>query len=225
MKVSVILPSINRIAILGKCLDNLIPNIIGYNYEIILVTEDPETAKFIDTNYKDNRMIMAWSDERRGYMRSFNDGLKYISDDHGIIFPIGDDGILTGGALDRVMAVHQIKLDGYGVAGFNDGYIPPSLVVTHFIVDVPFIKAELGGVLLCPHYQASCADLEVNERAKRIKKLEYDDKAFLYHEHSSRDKRPFDDIDKLKVPFSESDNILFERRKIAGFPNDFPRTI
>lgn len=226
MNISILLPSINRVDLLNNCLNSLFINTKNYNIQLVLITEDLNTKAFIETcEYKRDNFIIEpfYQLEKRGYMQSWNEGLLYAKYD--IIFPIGDDGILTEGALDKVLEIHQTELSGSGLVGFNDGYINQDSLITHFITDKTFIKNNLGGVLLCPHYKYSFADNEVNERAKLSNKFKYHPTAYLYHEHCSHGKRKSDELDQIKPLFWKQDEEMFNQRKSNNFPNDYTPTI
>lgn len=230
MKLSILLPSVDRVHLLDKCIQSLFNHSQGHEIELVLTTEDPTTLHYAHNAIHDGRfnrdnfqIVINWHNDRLGYMRSYNNALKLST--HPIIMPIGDDVELTNEALDEAAYAHKHRLNNYGVVGFNDGMHHGSTVVTQWIVDKKFLKDHCGGVAMYECYNAACSDLELNERAKRVNRLIWLPDAYLLHNHSANGKREFDDIDRAKMGLWGADNELFAQRKAQGFPNNFEAVI
>jgi len=141
-----------------------------------------------------------------------------------MLFPAGDDTLFHAGWLDYALETHTVKLDKYGCVGLNDGaYDGNKQVATTLLFDRKFCKEQFWGVIAVPNYYYYCVDLELNERAKRVGKFYWDERAVVEHLHSAHGKRPLDSVDQYKMDsgWIETDNILFEERKRLNFPNDF----
>jgi glycosyltransferase involved in cell wall biosynthesis len=231
--ISVILPSMNRMELLGQAVDSLFITTLGHDIElIIIIDEDMDSYELATTHLRDKwnqqakSFTVLFNKIRRGALSAWNEGLALSTGD--ILFPYGDDSLCHAGWLDYALETHRDKLDNYGCVGLNDGaYDGNKQVMTTLLFDRQFCKNEFGGVIAIPSYHYYCVDLELNERAKRVNKLIWDDRATVEHIHSAHGKRPIDSTDQYKMDsgWMEADNILFELRKEQGFPNDFKSVI
>lgn len=214
-----------RQSYLHQALRTLFDTAGDYKLDIIVVIdEDEDSNNFVLDNWKSIKVV--FNPERTGALSAWNQGLKLAQGD--ILFPAGDDTIFHPGWLDYALESHKDRLGGYGCVGLNDGaYDGNRQVATTLLFDRQFCKDIFGGVIAVPVYKYYCVDLELNERAKLANKFYWDERAVVEHIHSAHGKRPIDDVDRYKMDtdWMVKDNILFEERKQAGFPNDFEAII
>lgn len=165
-----------------------------------------------------------FNEKRTGAANAWNKAASMCVGDY--LFPLGDDQTCYPGWLDQAIAMSELT---GACIGLNDLMHAPvgdmPVVCTTLFYSRQFCVSNFGGVAAIPHYKYLCVDLELNERAKRVGKLIWLPNAIVEHRHSANGKRPFDALDEEKVFIGESDMQLFESRKAAGFPDDFPACV
>lgn len=221
MKVSIIVASMNRVAMLENCLRLIRETTSAHDIELICVIDEDIASTNV---VKDYHGKLKFNHIRVGALEAFNQGLKLSTGD--IIFPIGDDGYCHPGWLDYALAAHQNILDGFGMVALNDLMLNGDTQLgTTVLYDREFCKQKLGGVCTYPVYNYYYVDNELNGRAKLAGKYYWCQESIVEHMHSSNGKRPLDAIDISRSDFMELDRVLFEERKAAGFPNNFTAVI
>lgn len=229
MLLSVILPTMNRLFLLEQTINSLVETTQNYNVElIVIIDEDKESVNFIieHVSTQINNLKVIYNHKRSGALSAWNQGLAISTGD--MLFPAGDDSLFYGRWLDYALESHQEKLGGFGAVGLNDlAYDGNLQLATTLLYDRRFCKEILGGVIAFPVYHYFCVDSEINARAKNAGKFYWDDRAKVEHIHPAHGKRLADASDLLKIDneWMEKDNLLFEERKLAGFPNNFESII
>ena len=221
MKTSIIVASMNRPAMLEECLRRIRETTVRLDIEVICVIDEDQRSWDVAWNFIDSGIF---NKKRIGTIEAFNQGLKLSTGD--IIFPLGDDSYCHPGWLDKALEVHQNILKGYGMVAMNDLMLDGDTQLgTTVLYDRKFCRDWLGSVAAYPVYHYYYIDNELNERAKRAGKYIWCKEAIVEHIHSSNNKRPIDENDSNRAGFMELDKIIFEERKAAGFPNNFPGSI
>lgn len=228
-KISIILPSYKRHALLLGVLQNIESQVSSsYDIEVIVVNDNDTVGNNLATDYlfhtkKYTGMAVATLD-KLGHHAAWNLGLSLATGN--LFVHMGDDGRFHGNALEQVYNAHTDKLAGYGMVAFNDLNLNGDTQVgTHVLFDRQFCKDVLGGVMVVPHYKGYCVDLEFNDRARAVGKYYWCSTAILEHLHSSNGKRELSEGELDRVQYSETDTRLYNTRKAAGFPNDFDPVI
>lgn len=228
-KISIILPSYKRHALLLGALQNIESQVSpDYEIEVMVVVDDDDEGFEVASNYLAKTTAILGSTilrkQRYSHIAAWNLGLANAGGN--LFVHTGDDGRFHGNALQVVYNAHRDRLNGYGMVAFNDLNLNGDTQVgTHVFFDRQFCKDILGGVMCVPHYKGYCVDLEFNERAKRAGKYIWCPEAILEHLHSSNGKRELTEGESERTQFSPEDTALFESRKAAGFPNDFEPVI
>jgi len=201
------------------------------NVELVMVVDgDDKTVhdvnKFLEDKLSDTwSCIIDYSPQRRGALWSWNHGLSLTTGD--ILFPSGDDQLFHPNWLDLALECHEKHLDGYGMVAVNDLFWDGNVLGTTMLVDREFCIDHLGGTWAYPEYNYFYIDNELNERAKLAGRYVWCPESIVEHFHPCRGKRPRDmhDEERDAQDFGRIDKQIFERRKAAGFPNNFEPAI
>jgi|14_taG_2_1085336.scaffolds.fasta_scaffold00928_9 GT2 family glycosyltransferase len=230
-KTSVILVTYNRPKLALQAVTTLYETTKHLNVELILVVDgDIKTVHNVENFLKDKvkdtwNYIMDYSPQRRGALWSWNYGLSLTTGD--MLFPSGDDQFFHPGWLDKALECHEKELGGYGMVTLNDRIWDGNILGVAPFYDRKFCIDYLGGVCTYPAYNYFYVDNELNERAKLAGRYVWCPESVVEHIHPSQGKRPRDIIDQERDAqnFGSLDKMIFERRKAAGFPNDFEPAI
>ena len=224
MKISVIVPTCYRPDMFRAMLESLYSTTQGYEIEtIVLIDEDVETVGVLNS-FPDEDITVNFRPTMRGAITCWNLGLSLSSGD--IIVPAGDDQKFYPKWLEYALESHEKKVDGYGVIGMNDlAYDGNAQLATIVMFDRKFCKDVLGGVIAPPVYNYYCVDSEINAKSKAMGKFYWDDRSIVEHLHSAHGKRPLDMHDISRGDLMGKDNLIFEDRKLRGFPIEWESLI
>lgn len=230
-KTSVILVTCNRPPLALQAVSTLYETTKHLNVELVMVVDgDIETVHKIEEYLKDKTTetwtyLCDYSPERRGALWSWNHGLSMTTGE--IFFPSGDDQYFHLNWLDMALEYHEKYLDGYGMVALNDKIWHGNVLGTTLLYDRQFCIDHLGGVCTYPAYNYYYVDNELNGRAKLTEKYIWCHESVVEHIHPGAGKRPRDFLDREREEqdFGTTDRIIFEKRKAAGFPNDFEPAI
>jgi len=230
-KTSVILVTCNRPALAMQAVSTLYETTKHLEVELVMVADgDIETVKKIDEYLKDKTTetwtyICDYSPDRRGALWSWNYGLSMATGD--MFFPSGDDQYFHPNWLDTALEWHEKYLDGYGMVTLNDKLWNGNVLGVAPFYDRQFCIDHLGGVCTYPAYNYFYVDNELNERAKLAGRYIWCPESVVEHIHPGAGKRPRDFLDNERDAhnFGAIDRNIFEKRKAAGFPNDFEPAI
>lgn len=222
MKLSVIIPTRLRPDLLLSGLESLWQTTRGYEVEtIVIVDNDPKTYKRLLNEPRITMLLH--NDKRVGAIKSWNMGATLATGD---IFTTGSDDVhYEPDWLKLAYNAHQNKLDGYGLVAMNSYIHDINIQSGGTIFDRKFCKDHMGGVMYCPHYRALFADKEVDLRAKRAGRFYPCPLSVVLHLHPCESRRKVDANDKWRDRQWTKDETLFNKRELAGFPDDFEPVI
>lgn len=230
-KTSIILVTCNRPSLALQAVSTLYETTKHLNIELVMVVDGTvETVNKIK-EYLKNKTTDTWtyicdySPERRGALWSWNHGLSMTTGE--IIFPSGDDQYFHQHWLDKALEYHEKYLDGHGMVALNDKIWDGNALGTTLLYDRQFCIDHLGSVCTYPAYNYFYVDNELNDRAKLSGRFIWCPESVVEHIHPDVRKRPRDFLDRERQEhnFISIDRKIFEKRKAAGFPNDFEPAI
>jgi hypothetical protein len=142
-------------------------------------------------------------------LRAFPDADAYVLG--------SDDAIFQPGWYEATMQALE-QIGGSGLVGFNDGRKDKRALAVHYLMTRDFIIEHHGGVMAVPHYRSWGLDTEACQRAiaagKYIKCLE----AMVVHDWHGPDG---DETYRMGLEYRKNVKQIYERRRMAGFPDDF----
>ncbi|NVN98809.1 MAG: glycosyltransferase family 2 protein [Geobacteraceae bacterium] len=117
---TIAIPTYNRAAYLGLCLDQIFKQVKQYESQIeIIISDNASTDNTSDVvrSYKDNGFIFRYvcNEENIGADRNFAQCFTFASGKYVLVF--GDDDVLLDGAIDKILMV--IRSGEYGVVYLN----------------------------------------------------------------------------------------------------------
>ena len=222
MKISVIIPSMKRPDQLKACVQRLFETTHNRDVECIVVVDGGD----LDTLATALQVtpLVAFNHDRLGPMRAWNRGLSFSRGD--AIVLVGDDVYFHEAWLDEALKVLETLSNQSGVVGFNDLYrAPTDGHCVHFLITRDCIRNVMGGVLCFECYQTQYTDNETNERAKAASCFVYAQNSIVEHRHWRVNKAAKDEMYQIGETGFKHDYATFNRRKAAGFPNDFTPVI
>jgi len=209
--ISVIVPSRHRSeqlrVYLGQ-LSNVSPGI-----EIITVL-DYDDVDSLSLRLPGQRVVMEWKQEPPTPVEKWNTGLAAATGDAFVLG--GDDHWFKQGWLEDAQACLEEGAGFIGLAEQREIGWPVIYLMTR-----EWCKKWHGGVLCVPHYKSQCVDKETYFRAMRSQDWIWPEGVVENH-HPYHGTKPWDDIYRRGQAWSEEDHKTFERRRSAGFPDDFP---
>jgi glycosyltransferase involved in cell wall biosynthesis len=180
----------------------------------IVVAVEPDDPQAVEIASEYDAHIAVCSAPRLGCANAWNTAFRASPDDD--IYVIGsDDCIFKPKWLENSLKALQ-KLGGSGLVGFKSGYRRE--MSDHYLMTRDFIIEHHGGVAAIPHYTSWCLDDEAQLRAKRVKKLVRADNAVVVH---TKTKYSDDEGYRMGRDLRDENKLLFGRRLMLGFPDDF----
>lgn len=110
------------------------------------------------------------------------------------------------------------------VVGLNDGHTNLQQYGAHYMVHRDFITHHLGGAFIPPHYKSWWFDREICEKAHSLGLYAPCYEAMAQHLHPEWGDAAMDDTYQLGYPLHDADRDLYQARKAAGWPVDYPPT-
>ena len=216
--ISVILPTLDRSERLIKCLESLNRNSTGEIETVLIIDE---------SDYKTRDAVIAFAKTpsfakpitlrvMAGHptaMEKWNHGAAYAA--HEWLMLAADDIFFTP------------EWDKKSLETLNNGFLalrdnPMSIkeFEPHYMATKTWLRNHNGRVLACPHYKQWGPDVEIADRAKLIGDYKVSE-AVIPHFHVYFH-TAFNDAtyERGRVHW-ESDLRLLQKRKAAGYPNDF----
>jgi hypothetical protein len=224
--ISIVLPTTGRRDMALDGLRGLLATTYTFPVEyVVVVDHDEDSYVAIDELLASAgvRYVMDYSDEYRGHAAAWNRGLELS---HGEFIVFAADDLEWGeGWLTEAMQVMRERHDGYGLVAFNDGHHDGRKLGTHYLLSRSFIIDHLGGRLSWECYKSQYVDMEVNERAKRVGRYAWAEKARVTHQHWMFGTRGKDETDARNEAADAESKAAYLARLEAGFPDDYPPVI
>lgn len=219
-RVSVVMPTQARAEQAVRCVERLRQTARGYDLEVVAVADDDEVSAAALAPVADAVIL---TPGRVGPVAGWNLGAEVASGD---VLVLGADDLWAfhgwvGEMLERMAEFP----DGDGMVGFNDLAQDGDVLATHYAVSRRFAREHFGGVLVCPHYQSYYVDVEATARGKRAGRYTWAQNAVLEHRHWLWRKAACDGLYVERAPLMATDEALFRRRMLAGWPDDFERVL
>lgn len=218
MNPSIIIPTLGRTEQLGRLIGNIYETactrLSEPPFEIIVVTEDPETIYMIreemgalaDLIVAGGTAVEKWN---LGASRASGDWLVLGSDD--VIYKPDWLGICERTPNQGFIGLYE------GMAWTND--------VGHYMVSRDFACDVLGGVLAIPHYKSWSFDQEVCALARRAGRYAVTPTIVIEHRHYSLGSAPFDHTYARAQEWHVEDARTYMKRKASDFPIDWQPVI
>lgn len=154
----------------------------------------------------------------QGAVHAWNKLLQRATGD--VIGLWADDLMPEWGWLDHAFAALD-NIGGHGLVGLNDMASDGNTYAAHWLADRRFIDDELGGVMYPPMYKSWWADREVTDRARELGLYRWARRALVEHNNYTFGKSQMDRTYRDAMLNYEADKLLYENRKVAGFPLDW----
>lgn len=224
--VSIILPTTGRRDMALDGLRGLLATVGDWPVEyVVVIDHDEDSYLAVDALLKESsvRYVLDYSDEYRGISGAWNRGLELS---HGEYVVMAADDLEWGEDwLTEAMRLMQAQHGGYGMVAFNDGHHDGNALGTHYLLSRSFIIDCLGGRLAWDCYKSQYVDMETCERAKRVGRYAWAEKANVRHKHWMFGSRDKDATDERNTPAMEESKAAYLTRRAADFPDNYPPVI
>lgn len=216
LDVCVLLTTLHRPAGLARVLQSLRNTAKGIPV-VCAIDEDDEQARQLCWAF--GVEVVTCPVPRQGPSKAWNTALA-AAPNHAAYVLAADDLIFRPGWLEETLTA-LARLGGSGMVGFNDGKINGNQAqATHYLLTRDFIIKHNGGVMCCPHYRTVGPDTETWERARKVGKYIWAEKALAIHDWHGFD-QDADETYKQALPHRGASKAKFYERQAAGFPDDF----
>lgn len=217
-RLALILPSRGRPEQLLRCIDRIV-EVTPSPFELTVVLDmDDEASRCSVPRYPGVQVVLV--PPCRGPIYKWNVGLSRSPEAD--LYVLGaDDQWYNPGWL--AAALEDGIARGYGLVGLNDGHNADHDLYwsTLFLATRDFLIHHNGGVLAIPCYTSYFVDVETTDRAIRAGEYLYAERASVEHRHAAYGKALTDSTYAWSQPHFDLDKKTYERRKAAGFPDDF----
>jgi glycosyltransferase involved in cell wall biosynthesis len=214
VKVSILIPSVNRPERLRECLQAILATTKGIDAEVICslsLTDAKSHAVALEANAQvtDNHIGLT------GGTIAWNEASEVCRGD--VLSMIGDDSIVKGDWLKIALR----ELGHSGVVGLNDlSRTDGERFSTHPVVTRDYLIQHNGGVLCVPHYVHYFVDVELCEHAQALGKYHFAKEAIIDHQWKGN-KSDKDNVYSWAQRYFDADAQCYKQRKQRGFPVDF----
>lgn len=215
-RVSVIIPSRQRVAQVRECVERLWATVRGYDVECIVVADgDMATAQALD-GVASRTILLPM---QCGALQAWNTGASLAT---GAVLVLGADDLWWfHGWIGEMLEVMAQFPNGDGMVGLNDLAHDGNKISTHFGVSRQCAIEHFGGCLVTPVYRHYYVDQEAAARAKRAGRFAWAQNAVAEHLHPVFGKARMDAVYEWPQASLEADGELFFKRAAAGWPDDF----
>ncbi len=210
MRTSIILPTKGHSKQAVATIDRLLETVAGLDVEIVVVAypDDDNAVAFATINNDEVRVI--W--DGCGRMEAWNVGAAASTGDY--LHGSSDDHYYEDNWLHNALEVHKQVNEEQGC---SDIYVKIPFELDCYWAEVgvgsrEFFQKHMGGVIVIPHYKAIYSDVELSDRAISANAL--------YHSPNSKIRHDWNGPHAVDV--QDYDKMIYDYRKEAGFPNDFP---
>jgi glycosyltransferase involved in cell wall biosynthesis len=219
--VSVIMPTRERPEQALRCIERLLQTSVGYDVEAIVVADGDDTTGDVIARAGVARVIMP--PERLSAPRCWNLGAAAATGD--VLVLAADDLWWFHGWIGEMTEWMAAFPNGDGMIGFNDLAQDGNKLATHYAVSRRFAVEQFGGVLVCPQYRHYFIDNEATARGMRAGRYRWAQNSVVEHRHPAWRKAKSDGLYASRAPLMAEDQAMFQRRRAAGFPDDFEAVI
>lgn len=224
MKIAILIPTIYRPGGLVRSLSSLIETTKHLNdthFIRAIVAAEKDDTNAIQICHEMDVQITFCDKPLGGPAYAWNTALK-AAIDYDAYFTGSDDIEFKSNWLDEVLLILNNDLQGSGLVGINDGRWDRAQVnrmcATHYLMTRDFIIEHMGGVAAQPFYHADYTDMEACNRARRVNKFAWAEKALVQHHW----KGPHGDLGYERATEQRPKmKPLYLKRLELGFPNDF----
>lgn len=216
MKISIIIPTYCRPTQVRDYTAQLIRTVEKFDTEIIVVAEVNENALSL---VKALPVTTMFHKDWRGSMANWNIGAELATGD---VLVLGSDDLwYMDNWLDNALA--QMEAEDCCYCGINDllGSIHPDCDPTHWVITRQGIIDHCGGCIMPPVYTMTYGDNEIAARLRRAEQFTWCEQAMVDHRHVAAGKAKMDRAYMNMQRYLRQDQITFEKRKAAGFPDDY----
>jgi len=217
MKISILIPSTDRADRLCQTLASVFETTRGFSAEMVcsLSATDHESLSLVAGMPV---VVTARHAGLTGAVKAWNEAAAVCTGD--VLVMIGDDVICQPDWLKHAL-VSLTRL-GDGVVGMNDlGRKDGHRFATHVVTTRRYCQDHNGGVLLCPAYVHYFPDIEICERATALGLYVFNPNAQIDHQHHLFGKTDGDHVYQWALTYYDKDHATYDRRKAAGFPDDY----
>lgn len=162
--------------------------------------------------------VRTYEEYQRGAVYAWNKLLRRASGD--VIVLWADDLVPQAGWIEKALDELD-SLGGHGLIGLNDLSSDGNEYAAHWLADRAFVKGELGGVMYPPLYKSWWCDREVTDKAKALGLYSWSKSSVVEHLNYTFGKSLLDRTYRDAALNHESDRLLYEQRKAAGYPLDW----
>lgn len=170
-----------------------------------------------DKSFQDFEIVAEEDTERIGCPRMLK---KLVDKSKGdMICFLGDDTIPYLGLLRYAIETMKKFEGGWGLVGFNDGFVSGPNHATHWLGHKKLLSF-LDGEFFHTGYSHCFSDNELFERVNEIERYKFDQRARLVHDHPIIKKQPTNDQDYIRVysqKYMDHDQKLFLQRRTNGW--------
>ena len=216
MKISIIVPTFCRPVQVRDYTEQLIRTVEGLDTEIIVVAEVNEDALSL---VKELPVITTFHKDWRGSMANWNIGAGMATGD--VLVLGADDLWWMDGWLEA--ALEQMEIADCCYCGIND-LLPPNGWdgdPRHWVITRQGIVDYCGGCIMPPVYTMTFGDNEIAARLRRANQYTWCKQAMVDHRHANAGKAKMDRAYMNMQRYLYHDQVIFEQRKAAGWPDDF----
>ena len=220
MKASIIIPTYCRPQQVHDYTARLLDTVSHLDTEIIVVAEVNDDALSLVEKLP---VITTFHKDWRGSMANWNIGAGMATGD--ILVLWADDLWPLDGWLDNALAFMDAQ--GTCYCGLNDmlACTHPDCDPTHWVITRQGIIDHCGGCIMPPVYTMTFGDNEIAARMRRAGQFAWCAEAMVDHRHASAGKAKVDRAYLNMQRYLHRDQITFEARKAAGFPDDYPAVV
>jgi glycosyltransferase involved in cell wall biosynthesis len=217
MKVSVVIPSLNRPERLKKTIVSLLSTSPEVEIIAVLSSDDLESHAVVKS-FEVVRIID--QDDAHSAVEAWNMGAAAANGDCLVLG--ADDLRFCDGWLDAATE-SLAQINNYGLVAFNDLSPMAGELATHYMVTRNYAVNEWGGVLAIPTYKQQWLDNEATTRAVRDQCFVYAEDAVVEHLHPIWKKADNDTTYNRAIEgnWYAHGETIFKAREQSGFKNDY----
>ena len=221
MKVSIIVPTLNRPRLLEKLIANIQATTLSDNYELIILVEDGdnETWNFLGANSFPSNIQVHSIPTSSSPIAAWNYGLRK-SQFPWILLAADDIEFPSYWLEDALNTPNQ----GFLALPEKEGGTPNLNWEPHFMATRAWLKEFQHGVLTIPHYRHWGTDVETCDRATRSNTFTRA-RTIVKHHHWMKNASLIDSTYQNAQKFYNRDIMLYQTRRSMGFPDDFDSVI
>jgi glycosyltransferase involved in cell wall biosynthesis len=217
MNLCILLATLHRPEGLRRALDNLETTAPDARIVIAADGDDHEAHQIaIERGAK----LVICREKRRGPAYAWNEALR-IAPNYDAYVLGSDDCIFQPGWLE-IATAKLAEIGGSGFVGLRSKKYGHKDLSAFYLMTRDFIVRYHGGVAAVPHYTSWYIDAEASGRAQLAGCYTKTDEVLVIHDWRGPDG---DEAYRIGSERREENKALYEQRRAAGFPDDFPRIL